>query len=262
MRAMVRRPEQAAASMGGGAVDAVIGDITSENDLERCLQGVECVYHICPNVHPLEIEIGRGLIEAARRSGTKRIVYHSVLHPQVEAMPHHWKKMRVEEMLFASGLDFTILQPAAYMQNTLGQLQSVREKGIYYCPYRVSTRLSMVDLADLAEAAAEVITGSEHSHAVYEICGEETLSQDEVAAAFGRVLGKPVKAEEQDRAAWEMAARAAGMEGYALETLLKMFTYYDAYGFTGNSTVLTHLLGRQPGNFESFLRRTLAPGGD
>ena len=35
------------------------------------------------------------------------------------SMPHHWLKMRVEEKLFASGLPFTILQPAAYMQNVL-----------------------------------------------------------------------------------------------------------------------------------------------
>jgi hypothetical protein len=24
------------------------------------------------------------------------LVYHSVLHPQIEAMPHHWNKLRVE----------------------------------------------------------------------------------------------------------------------------------------------------------------------
>ena len=59
------------------------------------------------------------LAEAARRAGIRHLVYHSVLHPQVEAMPHHWQKMRVEEQLFAAGLPYTILQPAAYMQNVL-----------------------------------------------------------------------------------------------------------------------------------------------
>ena len=58
-------------------------------------------------------------IRAAQSAGVERFVYHSVLHPQVEIMAHHWQKMRVEEQLFESGLSFTILQPAAYMQNVL-----------------------------------------------------------------------------------------------------------------------------------------------
>jgi hypothetical protein len=33
-----------------------------------------------------------------------RLVYHSVLHPQTEQMPHHWHKLRVEEMLLESRL--------------------------------------------------------------------------------------------------------------------------------------------------------------
>jgi uncharacterized protein YbjT (DUF2867 family) len=258
VRAMVRRPEQAAALMEAGAAETVTGDITSQADLERCMAGVESVYHICPNVHPAEVEIGQAVIAAAQVSGVRRVVYHSVLHPQVEAMPHHWKKMRVEEQLFQSGLDFTILQPAAYMQNTLGQLKSMRESGVYYSPYRVSARLSMVDLADVAEAAAKVLIETGHSHATYELCGAENLSQVEVAEAYSRTLGIAVQAREQDRADWEASARRGGMDGYALDTLLKMFAYYDRNGFSGSPTLLTCLLGRKPAAFDDFLRRVLS----
>ncbi len=59
------------------------------------------------------------------RSGVTRFVYHSVLHPQIEAMPHHWQKMRTEEMLFAAGFELTVLQPTAYMQNILGAWRGV-----------------------------------------------------------------------------------------------------------------------------------------
>jgi hypothetical protein len=30
-------------------------------------------------------------------------VFHSVLKPQTEAMPHHWNKLRVEELRYLSG---------------------------------------------------------------------------------------------------------------------------------------------------------------
>ncbi len=72
----------------------------------------------------------------------RRFVYHSVLHPQIEAMPHHWAKMRVEEMLFAAGFDLTILQPTAYMQNILGAWRGIVEDGVFRVPYPVETRLS------------------------------------------------------------------------------------------------------------------------
>ena len=62
------------------------------------------VYHVCPNVSPDEIAIGRVSIAAARSAGVEHFVYHSVLHPQTEAMPHHWLKLRVEEALITSGL--------------------------------------------------------------------------------------------------------------------------------------------------------------
>ncbi len=67
--------------------------------------------------------IGKLVIDEARKAGVKHFVYHSVLHPQTEKMNHHWQKMHVEEMIFESGLPFTILQPAPYMQNLLVRLE-------------------------------------------------------------------------------------------------------------------------------------------
>ena len=92
----------------------------------------------------------------------RRLVYHSVLHPQIEAMPHHWEKMRAEELLFAAGLDVTVLQPTAYMQNILAGWRDIVEAGIYRVPYPVESRISLVDLDDVAAAAALVLTQPGH----------------------------------------------------------------------------------------------------
>ena len=76
-------------------------------------------------------------MEAARTAGVKRFVYHSVLHPQTEEMPHHWQKLRVEEEIFRGGLPFTILQPCAYMQNVVAYLDDIVMKGRYVVPYSI-----------------------------------------------------------------------------------------------------------------------------
>ena len=257
VRALVHRPEQGEIVRALGAQDFALGDLRDRVAVGQAMAGAQAVYHICPNVHPEEVAMGQLAIDAAREEGVERLVYHSVLHPQVEAMPHHWQKMRVEEQLFASGLAYTILQPAAYMQNVLAQWDSVVRGGVYEVPYGVETRLGTVDLVDVAEVAAQVLTEPGHIGAIYELSGPEALTQRQVAAVLEQCLGRPVEARQVPLAAWEKQARAAGMGDYQLETLLQMFQYYDRHGFWGSPRVLGCLLGRAPGSFEAFVARAV-----
>lgn len=258
VRALVHRREQIEAVRALGARDVAAGDMRDGADVARAMAGMRAVYHICPNVHPDEVTIGQVAIDAARESGVQRFVYHSVLHPQVEAMPHHWRKMRVEERLFESGLDYTILQPAAYMQNVLAQWDNVVQRRIYVVPYGVETRLGMVDLEDVAEAAARVLTEPGHAGATYELAGPEALAQTEVAEILGRQLEHDVTAQQVPLETWAQQARAAGMGGYQVEALLQMFRYYDRHGFWGSPRVLGWLLGRAPAAFEAFVAQAVA----
>jgi uncharacterized protein YbjT (DUF2867 family) len=164
-----------------GAKEAIVGDMRDEKILRRAASGVRAVYHICPNVSPHEIAIGKAAIAAAQDAGIEQFVFHSVMHPQIEAMAHHWNKLRVEEELFESGLAYTILQPASYMQNVLGGWQAIVERGVYAVPYSVESRMSMVDLEDVAQAAAVVLTEPSHLGATYELVGPEVLTQTEIA---------------------------------------------------------------------------------
>lgn len=255
VRALVHRPEQVRLVEEVGAQQVVVGDMRLQAPMDQATQGTRAIYHICPNVSPDEVSIGRTAVAAARSAGVEHFVYHSVLHPQVEAMPHHWLKMRVEEQLFHSGLSYTILQPAAYMQNVLAQWGHVLERGVYSVPYAVETRLGMVDLEDVAEAAAVVLTEPGHEGATYELAGPEALTQTEVAAILSQQLGRPVRAESVPLETWEKRARESGLGEYQVETLVKMFRYYDRHGFWGNPRVLGWLLGRPPSSFAAFVER-------
>ena len=237
--------------------EVVAGDLHDPAAVEQAVRGSRAIYHICPNMHPDEAAIGQVVIAAARSAGVQHFVYHSVLHPQVEAMPHHWLKMRVEEQLFESGLSYTILQPAIYMQNVLAQWSSIVQEGIYPVPYRVETRLGMVDLEDVAEAAAIVLTEAGHAGATYELAGAEVLSQIEVAAVLADCLDRPVRAETVEIETWEQRARASGLGNYQIKTLVKMFRYYEQHDFWGNPRVLGWLLGRPPTTFAGFCRNAL-----
>lgn len=262
VRALVHRNEQAQLVESVGAQEAVVGDMRDEGTFRRAARGVRAVYHICPNVNPDEIRIGKAAIAAARDARVEQFVFHSVLHPQTGAMPHHWNKLRVEEALFESGVPYTILQPASYMQNVLAGWQAIVERGAYAVPYSVEARLSMVDLQDAAQAAAVVLTEPDHLGATYELAGPEVLTQTQVAEILSRQLNRPVRAEQVTIEAWTRQAQASGMGAYQIETLVKMFRYYDRYGLWGNLRVLGNLIGHAPTKFEAFVERIMRERAD
>lgn len=256
-RAMIYQPEQGKIVTQCGAKEIISGDLRRAKDMRLALKGVEAVYLICPNMCPDEVEIGALALETAAECGVKHFVYHSVLHPQVEAMPHHWKKMRVEEQVFTSGLNFTILQPSAYMQNVLGYWKQISAYGIYALPYAPQSRLSLTDLDDVAEAAAKVLANPVHYGAIYELVGTSALSQADVASILSEKLKHSVQASFIDRTEWASRMRSAGMDEYSVDTLLKMFNYYENYGLCGCPQVLTSLLGRSPHSFADFIERVI-----
>jgi uncharacterized protein YbjT (DUF2867 family) len=257
VRALVHRSDQITLVESLGAQDVIIGDMNSQSIMDRAVEGVHSIYHICPNMHPDEVTIGQTVIAAAQSAGVGHFVFHSVFHPQTEAMPHHWNKLRVEEQLIESGLPFTIIQPTAYMQNILAHWKSILDEGIYPVPYPVETRLSLIDLMDVAQVATTILTETGHQHATYELVGIKSISQTEITTILSEQLDRPVQVTSIPLEEWEVQARNSGLGDYQVNTLLRMFHYYQHYDFDGNPRVLGWLLQRPPTTFEAFVERTM-----
>lgn len=255
VRAFVRTQQQSQLVEKLGAAEVVVGDLTQADKLPPALEGVQKVLHICPNVHPEEVGIGAQMIEGAKQAGVEHFVFHSVMHPQIESMPHHWKKMRVEEMLIESGLPFTIVQPASYMQNL--PLSTIRTEGVLRVPYSLQSRHSMVDLADIAEVYARVLAEEGCQNGIYELAGPEALDHCQITEMLSQAFSQPVELVEEDIDVWRQRGQSSGMTAYAIETLAKMFEHYDQHGFVGNPNTLEHLLQRPPTTLAAFLERVI-----
>ncbi len=260
VRAFARHVDQARSLNMIGAQKVFIGDLRDEAALREAMENVRAVYYICPNVHPDEVILAQTAIAAARAAGVAHFVYHSVLHPHTSTMSHHWKKLRVEELLFQSGLPFTILQPTAYMQNILAGWNNIVEAGLYTVPYSAETRLSLIDLDDVAAAAANVLTELGHTRAIYELVGTRALAQTEIAETLSLKLRRPVQVKTEQVDQWEKRARANGLGDYQIETLTQMFHYYEQFGMWGNSNVLGWLIRRPATTFPAFVERVMQAG--
>lgn len=252
-RALVRSENQIQIAIECGAAEALVGDLLNQHSIAPAFEGIMAIYHIPPNMHPGEVTIAENVLRLADGNKVGHFVYHSVLRPYIRAMPHHLNKALVEERLFTTDLPFTILQPAAYMQNTISWVESGRKEGLFSVPYPVHTQLGMVDLKDVVEVAATVIGDPLYFGGTYELVGTEILTPSQIADLIAEALGQPVRAMELDLNQWKRQATRAGLSRYAIRTLLKMFRYYADYGFWGNPHTLASLLGRPPKTYAQFL---------
>jgi NAD(P)H dehydrogenase (quinone) len=242
-RALVHREEQARHGVPGAA-ESVAVEMADAPALTAALDGVDALYLIAPNMHPDEPGLAGSVIKASAAAGVRRVVYHSVIHPYVPAMPHHVGKAEVEAMLQESGLDWTILQPASYFDNAHGVWDAVRGEGRWPVPYAADAPFTPVALVDVAEVAASVLTDPRHRFATYELAGPEVLTTADMAEIAGRVLGLDVTVEV-DRDAAAATARPPRLQA--------MFDYYDAHGICGNGTVLAALLHRPPTTWHAWV---------
>jgi uncharacterized protein YbjT (DUF2867 family) len=154
-------------------------------------------------------------------------------------MPHHERKAEAEKVIRARLGAATVLRPAAYAQNLLDAALS----GRMAVPYSIDAPFTNVDLDDVAEVAALVLTEVGHEGATYELCGPQALSVREQASIASDVLGRSVAASWISLEEWASGAGST-MPEQARDDLLAMFRAYDRVGLTGGAADLERLLGR------------------
>lgn len=169
VRALVRDRSRAESARRRGASETAIGDLSDPASLRAAVEGVNGVFHINPAFATREGEMGVAMVRAAQAEGVRKFVFSSVYHPSISAMVNHAAKQVVEEALYESGLDFTILQPAMFMQNLAGSWDAVARRGQLDMPYSKHAKVCWVDYRDVAKAAALAMTGDGLAHGTFDL---------------------------------------------------------------------------------------------
>ena len=255
VRACVRTEASAAVLRSMGVADVMVGDISDHRLMARAMEEVETVYHVGPTLHPREREIGFLAVDVARASGVRHFVFSSVLHAITTDLIQHEIKRDVEEHLLSSGLDFTILQPTNYMLPS--RLRSVFDQGVFRLPWSLERYQSLVDLGDVTEVAAAVLTdGGRHAGATYELVAPGRHTGHDLQGIISEVLGRDI-ALEQISADTFLKGFLGGLDAtrfpYETRLLRAICTGYSNHDFVGNPNVLTWLLGRQPTTYAQFV---------
>ncbi|MBZ9941441.1 NAD(P)H-binding protein [Mesorhizobium sp. BR1-1-13] len=119
----------------------------------------------------------------------------------------------IEAALSALPGAVTFLRPAWFLDNAVWDVASARETGLVHSPLAPTDRaLPMVAARDVGRVAAELIQQDWTGTRIVELEGPARVSPDDLAAAFGAALGKPVRAVPVPRETWEALFRSQGMK--------------------------------------------------
>ena len=234
-----------------------MGDLRDPDSLSPVFRDVERLYLLTP-LDPDEAAQGCAAVDAAARAGVQRIVFQSIHDvdkaPQV---PHFETKMEIAGRVRASGIPWTLISPNNFFQNDLWLRQPLTELGVYPQPLGC-VGLSRVDVRDIGEAAAIVLTGEDHEGREYPLVGPEVLTGEDRAAVWARHLGREVRYGGDDLDAWAVQARTM-MPDWLVADLKVMYGFFQERGLLASRedlAAVTALLGRPPRSFEAFVAET------
>src|SRR5215208_3188494 len=163
-------------SLRNRGVEAFVGDFSRPETLGPAFEEVDRVFHRTPGSQD-QATFGINLLNVAKESGNDvRVVRLSVLKASHEG-PSRLSKQHaeVEDALTYSGLPYTLLRPVYYMHNTMAAAHTVASEGKIYQPLGEG-RLGMIDVRDVGEVAAKILTEESHEGQTYTLTGPASIS--------------------------------------------------------------------------------------
>ncbi|HEY5188015.1 MAG TPA: NmrA/HSCARG family protein [Solirubrobacteraceae bacterium] len=198
VRALTRAPDSAAARrLVAQGVEVMRGDLEDPGSLGRAVAGMHGVYSVQDFTVGAEREVRQGinLADAARAAGVAHFVYASVGGAERGAGIDHWaSKWAIEEHIRRIGLPATILRPASFMENYhIPAVEKGLLKGRLVDPVKGGKPYQTIATDDVGKFAALAFARPQaFLHSELEIAGSE-LTNEQAAAVFARVLGRPVR---------------------------------------------------------------------
>lgn len=217
VRAVLRDVHKAQAweALGCEIAFAEMDDVTA---LTRAFEGTQGVFILPPSDFdpephfPAALAVIRAVSEAIAKARPQRVVCLSTIGAQAEHINLLTQRTLMEQALNTLDVPVTFLRPGWFMENALWDVASARDEGVIHSFLQPLDRpIPMIATADVGRAAATLIRQQWQGKRIVELDGAH-VSPDDIASAFGTILGHPVQARVVPRAIWDSLFRAQGMQ--------------------------------------------------
>jgi uncharacterized protein YbjT (DUF2867 family) len=257
VRALVRDSARAVGLAAQPNVEIVEGDISQPATLAEALRGIERAMLISSS-DPMMLDVQSSFIDAASAAGVRHVVKLSGIMPELDS-PFRFARMHgeIERRLEASGMAFTHLRAGEFMSSYFRQVPAIVAKGALFLPME-EARIASIDVGDIAEVAATVLTGSGHEGKTYPLTGPQALSMAEVAEQLSAATGKPIRYVNVAPEDAKSAQLAAGLPPYLVDALVELFAERRKGKEAQVSPCVPAILGRSATSFSEFAERNAA----
>ena len=255
-RILARTPDSARALLGA-APDVVAGDLDRPEQLAPAMAGVTGLY-LASSVGAHLVAQHARVVSAARLAGVEHIVRVSTEgvesdEPMALADWHRQGEADLER----SGLAWTHIRPCNFMHNMLTFAPAIAARGENRAPFGRG-RMTLVDVDDIAAVAVACLLHPAHRRRAYKVTGDEWLSYDDVAAAVGSAIARPVRYVPISAAEARAEMAAAGTPGWLIDDLVRMYDLLARDTTAPVTDIVRTVAGRAPRRFTDFARHHAA----
>ncbi|MGW8884651.1 NAD(P)H-binding protein [Streptomyces sp. NPDC055749] len=236
-------------------------DWTVPSTWEPALSGASAVYLVAPEDPALVKEF----VTQAVSAGVRRFVAlsgHGVEAASGEDFGQDFGQgmLAGEAAVRESGAEWTILRSSNFFQNF--------DEDLWHAPLKAG-RLALpigavpepfVDVDDVAEVAAAVLTRDGHAGRTYELTGPRGLSFAEATETIARAAGRPIRYEELTPEAYRTELLGQGWPEAMADLLGGMFALHRAGHSAALGDGVQQVLGREPADLAVWARRVAATG--
>jgi len=255
--ALVRTPARAA----GLGIPVRPADYDKPETLDPAFAGIDTLLLISSS------ELGQRraaqhhtVIEAAKRTGVKRIVYTSLLHADTSPLNLADGHRGTEAELRLSGIPFTILRNGWYTENYTASVPAALAGGAFLGSAG-NGRISSALRVDYADAAVAVLTSDGHEGKTYELAGDEAYTLSDLAAEISRQTGRTIPYNNLPEADYAAALTGLGFP----EPLAHAYASYDVGAsqdaLFDNGRQLSALISRPTTPLATAVAEALKPAG-
>jgi uncharacterized protein YbjT (DUF2867 family) len=199
VRAVGRSKERLAKIAARGA-EPFVADQTDSASLTRAFEGARAAYFMVPpnvsspDYRGFQAQVADAAGVAAEVAKLRYMVALSSYGAQhatgcgpISGL--HPVERRLERV---PGLNVLFLRAGYFMENTLPQVDAIKNFGVMAGPVKADAVLPMIATKDIGAAAAEALLKLDFSgHQTRELLGQRGLTYPEVAKIIGAAIGKP-----------------------------------------------------------------------
>lgn len=246
VRIVVRSADKGAVWKAKGA-EAVVASLDDVSSLIKAYEGAEGVYLLVPPNYGAAAWLADQrarmdrAAEAVRRSAIGHVVFLSSIGAQIAEGTGPIRAARYgEQALGAAAKNLTILRPCYFMDNWVPVLGAAKGQGVFPTFIAPQAMVPMISTKDIGRIGAEQLMAGGKGKQIVELAGPEEYSPNQVAAALGQILGKPVTTQHAPLSAVVPTFKSFGFSDEAAKLFEEMYTSFStrAIGYEHPTTLV------------------------